>query len=93
MKITPRNLPRHELIGLRIEVIESPNSFQKGIRGEIIFETMNTLIVDTPKGRKVIPKKDRVFKIWLPDGIAVLIEGNIILGRPEDRLKKKLKDW
>lgn len=93
MKITPRNLPRHELIGLKVEVVESPNSFQKGLRGEIVFETMNTLIIDTARGRKVVPKKNRLFKIQLPEGVVVLVEGNVILGRPEDRLKKKLRDW
>ncbi len=93
MKITPRNLPRHELIGLKVEVVESPNSFQKGLHGEIVFETMNTLIIDTAQGRKVVPKKNRLFKIWLPDGVIVLVEGDAILGRPEDRLKKKLRDW
>ncbi len=93
MKTTPKNLPRHELIGLEVEVVESPNPSQVGIRGIIVFETMNTLIIDTAKGRKVVPKKYRVFKIRLPESTAVLVEGDIILGRPEDRLKKKLKSW
>lgn len=93
MKITPKNLPRHELIGLKVKIVKSPNSSELGIEGVIIYETMNTLHVETKRGRKTIIKKDRLFQIWLPDGLKVTVEGNVILGRPEDRLKKKLKSW
>lgn len=92
-RISPSNILLHELIGLEAEVIDSRNRSQVGIRGRIIDETMKTLLLETPKGRKRVFKRDVKLLVELPDGTLVLVEGRELLGRPEDRLKKKLRNW
>jgi ribonuclease P protein subunit POP4 len=88
MPITPENLPRHELIGLNAEVIESTDPSQEGIEGEIIDETRDTLTID---GKKV-EKENCTFLIEIPSGEKVELDGEIIAKRPEDRIDMKLPD-
>lgn len=93
MSINPQNIVRHELIGLEVKIIKSTNSSQEGMRGRVVDETFKMLIIETNKGDKKIAKKDAVFVFKLPDGTRVKVDGKILLGRPEDRIKKKLKRW
>lgn len=93
MPIDEKNLVRHELIGLEVEVLDSTNKYQKGIKGKVIDETYNTLVIETEKGEKRVSKKDCVFAFKLPDGKKILVEGWVIVGKPEDRIKKKLSTW
>jgi ribonuclease P protein subunit POP4 len=86
---TSNNILQHELIGLEIEVLEDNNICNKGIKGKVIDETMNTLIIKT-NVKKRIAKKNAVFKFKLK-GEAVKVEGRALISRPEDRLKKANK--
>lgn len=86
MTITPENLPRHELIGLDCEVVESTDKQQIGISGEVLDETKSMLQI----GEKKVVKKDSVFLFTLPDGRKVRLEGRLITKRPEDRTGMKL---
>jgi ribonuclease P protein subunit POP4 len=91
--ITPQNLVRHELIGLELEVKESPNSSQIGLKGRVIDETFKIIKIDSKRGEKAIPKEKTTFIFTIPDGTRVQVDGNLLLGRPEDRIKKKLPKW
>jgi ribonuclease P protein subunit POP4 len=82
------NILRHELIGLECEVVGASNESHVGIRGKIVDETMKTVVIDG----KVVEKKGTTFRIKL-DKQTVDIDGNFLLARPEDRIKKKLKRW
>jgi len=86
---TPENITRHELIGLEAEVLENSNPYNVNIRGIVIDETMNTLVIDDG-GAKRIAKKNAVFKFKLK-GKSVKVEGWALASRPEDRVKKKIK--
>ncbi|MEE6210127.1 ribonuclease P protein component 1 [Salarchaeum sp. III] len=44
--LTPENLPRHELVGLHVEVVDSTDPSRVGIAGRIVDETMRTLLVE-----------------------------------------------
>jgi len=77
----------HEWIGLDVEVIESPNECEVGIKGQIIDETMKTLKIKTDKGVKTIAKKHRMFKIKFCNKV-LKVKGDLIAYRPEDRIKK-----
>lgn len=91
MKITPRNILRHELIGLPVEVVEASNKSLLGIKGLVLDETKNTLIIGVPGGeKKTLLKFQAVFLFELPDGIRVRVDGRYLVGRPEERLKAKL---
>ena len=91
MKVTPQNLPFHNLIGLEVEVLEHPTESLRGVKGRVIFETKNTLLIETPEGKRIKVLKIGYFKFKLPDGREVVVEGWKIKGRPEERLKRFLK--
>jgi ribonuclease P protein subunit POP4 len=93
MSITPQNLVRHELIGLDVEIKESSNLSQIGLKGKVIWETYSTIQVETSKGEKIIPKDITIFIFTLPNGTKVQVDGKVLIGRPEDRIKKKLPRW
>jgi len=91
--ITPKNIFRHEIIGLKVKIAESPHKDFKGLTGKIIDETKNTLKLELKDGREVtIPKDVAIFHFQLPDGQRVEINGQILVGRPEERIKKKFKN-
>ena len=93
MPITPQNLVRHELIGLDVKVKKSTNKSQMGLTGKVVGETYSTLKIENKKGEKVIPKDIAIFIFRLPNGTKVQVDGKILVGRPEDRIKKKLPRW
>jgi len=94
MAITPQNLVRHELCGLAVKIKYSTDSTQKGLNGKVIDETYNIIKVETKSGKeKVIPKGSTVFIFTLPNKVKVQVDGKVLIGRPEDRIKKKIARW
>ena len=91
--ITPENLVRHELIGLKVRIAEARNSQLAGTSGKVIDESRNTLTLEVGGREKVFPKEECRFEFSLPSGGKVLVEGSLLVARPEDRIKKKLKKW
>ncbi len=89
--IDSREIVRHELIGLPVEVVDDSNPCNKGIKGVVLDETMKTLVI-RGNGDRRVAKKDAVFKFDLGEE-SVLVEGYAIMGRPEDRVKKNRKRW
>ncbi len=81
---------RHELIGREAEIVESRVKSQKGMKGRIIDETRNTLVLETERGDKRVLKKDIIIKVKFGRK-NVMIEGSLLVARPEDRIKKKLR--
>ncbi len=84
MKILAR-----DWIGLKVEVMKSPNRFEEGICGEVVDETMKTLKIDTPKGIKTVAKKGRIFIAEL-NGVKFKVSGDLIAFRPEERIMRGL---
>jgi len=76
-----------ELIGLPIEVIESKNKSLVGIKGKIVDETRNMLILETSKGIRKIIKSEVKMRIKL-NKEKLEVDGKLLVGRPEDRIKK-----
>jgi len=57
LMITPQNIFRHELVGLGVEVVNSQHAGLTGIKGQVIDETRNTILVEVSDGsEKTIPK-------------------------------------
>lgn len=83
----PKNIVRHELIGLNIEIVKAKNPSLIGIKGKIIDESKNILTIETQNKIKKILKDQATFNIELKDHI-VQVEGKLLLGRSEDRIKK-----
>jgi len=88
MNITP-NIVQHEFIGLETKVIKSSNPHVVGITGRVVDETRNTLTILHNGERKVVIKDTAVFDFVMPDGTVVEMDGKVIMGRPEDRIKKR----
>jgi ribonuclease P protein subunit POP4 len=78
-----------ELIGLDAKVAKSTNRDSVGISGKVIDETRNTLVIRQNNSDKVVPKETTIFQFTLSNGSVVEVDGNAIVGRPEDRVKKK----
>ena len=95
MKITPENIVQHELIGLFAKIVKSKDPSLLSVRGKIIDETLKTLLLLSEDGKtKRVPKAICVFHITLPDGIIVKVDGKLLIGRPQDRVKKiPRKKW
>ena len=89
--ITAKNILRHELIGLDVEVVRGRNPSNASIRGRVIDESRNTLLIREGERARRIVKQTAVFRFKLPDGAAVEVEGATLVGRPEDRVKRKMK--
>jgi len=90
--LTPNNLVKHELIGLRVKVNTSTNKNQEGLEGIVVDETRNTLVIETESGEKILIK-DQCSFIFEVGSENVKVDGKILVARPEDRIKKKQKKW
>ncbi len=88
MNVTP-SIVQHEFIGLKTKVVKSSNPHVIGIAGKVVDETRNTFTILHSGERKVIVKDTAVFDFVMPDGTVVEIDGKVIMGRPEDRIKKR----
>jgi ribonuclease P protein subunit POP4 len=89
MRLTPSNLLQHELIGLRLNVDESSNGTLRGLRGTVIDETRNMLVIASEQGsKKHVSKAGNRFIFELDDGVLVRVKGDRLISRPEDRIKK-----
>ena len=85
-----RDLLRDELIGLEIEVKESPNRYEEGIKGSVVDETKNTLKIRSEGDIKTIQKSGRMFVVVYKNH-KVMIKGDLFSGRPEERIKKNVR--
>jgi len=90
MRVTPAFV-QGEFIGLNAKVVKSTNPNYVGIGGRVIDETRNTLVIRRENEDKIIVKNVAVFHFTMPDGTVVEVDGNLIVGRPEDRVKKRLR--
>ena len=83
----PKNLFRHELMGLEVQIIASPRFSEIGHKGIVINETRNTLTIKSTQ-KLVIEKKGRKFRFQVGESM-VTVEGTALISRPEERLKTK----
>jgi len=86
--INAENISLHEFIGLNVEIVKSSNPKIFGMKGLIVDETKNMLVLDTVKGQKLIPKANSTWKFSIKEN-EVLVDGSSLTKRPEDRLRIK----
>ncbi len=89
--ISPRNILRHELIGLDVLVVGASNPALHGLFGRIIDETRNTLVIRGDRGEKRVQKAGTRFRVTLPDGVLVEIDGSALVMAPEKRINASQK--
>ncbi|MCW3995974.1 MAG: ribonuclease P protein component 1 [Candidatus Bathyarchaeota archaeon] len=90
MKVTP-DIIRYEFIGTEGVVTQSQHQDYVGLKGQVIGETKNTFTFQSEGKAKRIIKESAIFNFKFNDGTIVEVDGNLLVGRPEDRLKKTLK--
>jgi ribonuclease P protein subunit POP4 len=90
MKVTA-DIIRDEFIGTEGRIARSQHPDYVGINGRIINETKNTFTILHAGKAKNIIKDSAVFNFKFSDGTIVEIDGKLLVGRPEDRLKKSVK--
>ena len=82
---------KYELIGIEAEVVDARNEANIGIKGTVVDETKNTLVIETEKGKKRVIKQNAVFEFKFGKQ-RIRIDGKLLIGRPEERLKRKIKN-
>ena len=87
--LTPETVIAHELVGLRVRVVEANNADLVGVTGRVVDETRNTLRIEGTDGRvRAAPKAGATFEFALPgDGYAV-VDGRRLVARPARRTKQ-----
>jgi len=87
----PYNILGHEMIGLDVEILPISGESYK-MQGKVHSETRNVFLVkDNNNNIKMFPKNSIMLIAQLDDGSVVKIDGNLMLGRPEERIKKRHK--
>lgn len=85
-----KDVLKYELIGLEIEIKKSHNPTLVGMKGRIVEETRNMIKIQTKNKEKTIIKDQITFTTNIRNK-KIEINGKLLVGRPEDRLKKKTK--
>ena len=80
-----RVLLGHELIGKEVCVVDAANPAQKGMKGTVVDETKNTIVMSVRGKKKRLPKRGITLHIG-----GYIMKGALLVGRPEERLKVKL---
>ncbi|WP_409348385.1 ribonuclease P protein component 1 [Natronorarus salvus] len=85
MALTPETLPRHELNGLPVRVVDAENADLIGISGIVVIESMKTVHVHSDSNGesrvRQVPKAGSVFEFTLPtDDAALSREGDETAG-------------
>lgn len=90
-KVKEEDYFRLPLIGKDVMIIDSLfiTDNLKNQWCKVIDETRNTMLINCNGKVKRIPKKGTWFKFNLY-GKIIKIYGNILIGRPEERIKKRL---
>ncbi len=96
MQLSPSNLIYHELIGLACKVIDATNSCLVNIRGKVVDETRNMIVVETDEMcEKMVPKHGTIFVFQIPSRTSgknqiiqhIQVNGNLLLSQPANRTK------
>jgi len=95
--ITRDNLLYSTFIGLTVEIANSSQREIVGLKGTVVDETKNLIVIEIEKGTEnknttitelKIPKVSSVFRFTLDDGSKMDVNGKDIAFRPHERAKK-----
>ena len=79
-----------EYIGHDVTIIKSTNHNNAGLKGRVIDETKNMMIIENKGRRLSIPKNGSTFMFNL-DGSEEIIDGGVITYTTPDRIKNAQK--
>jgi ribonuclease P protein subunit POP4 len=93
--ISPKYLIYHDLIGFEVFLKKKSKSMNSefSVKGRIIDETRNLVILQSENQIKKYIKKDHLFRFKLNNDV-LEVDGIKIVGKPENRLRSlKKKKW
>jgi len=90
MKVTP-DIVCHEFVGVNAKVVRCSHRGTVGLSGRVVDETRNMFTILYEGKKKMVAKASSVFHFKFSDGTVVEIDGKLLTGRPEDRLKKSIR--
>lgn len=76
---------KSEIIGAQLEVVGAKNESLLGKKGKVVDETKNTIILEG----NVSILKDQVIVSIESNDQKLIIDGKLLIGRSEERLKKQ----
>lgn len=79
------SLTRTPLIGKIVEVVDVTGGTYKGLKGKVVEDKMNVLVLEDEGKRKMVPKKVCTFGIYDQGRFLGEITGDLLIGRPEER--------
>ncbi len=86
---TRKNILFSTFVGLQVEIARSSQQDMVGLRGKVVDETKNLIIIEKEDGKEIkIQKVSSVFRFTLDDGEKIDVEGKRIAFRPHERPKK-----
>ena len=86
MGVETKEIARRELIGINVEITDSKNKANIGVKGRIVDETKNTLVIEEKGAKKRVFKNNIVLKLKF-DKKTVEVKGELFSGRPKERIK------
>lgn len=89
--MNPKEIERHELIGLTCKVIDAKNKGLIGLQGKIIDETKNTIKIQQKDKTKIILKNQVTLEFTI-NNKKIQIKGEKLVKRPEERIKDERKN-
>ncbi len=79
------------VIGLEVEVLEHPDNSLIGLKGRVVMETKNTFVIECTDGKERTVLKLGYLAFELPNGKRVVIRGEEMKGRLDERIKRVKK--
>jgi ribonuclease P protein subunit POP4 len=91
VRLSKDNILCHELLGLRVRVLNHLDPSLDGVEGVIVWETTRSLKVD--RGGRVITvlKPGSLLLVEIPGFGWVRVRGDDILGSPPERAKRMVR--
>ncbi len=83
--MTSRELEKIPLVGKRVKISRVTGGTYLGLSGEVLEDRENVLVIDDQGRKKLIPKKVCTFEIFDNGRLLGEINGQTLIGRPEDR--------
>lgn len=80
---------QEEVLGRWVEVEYCGRQFA----GTVLGETKNMFALEVDGSVKWIPKKKSSFKFTLADGSTIRLDGELMLGRPHERIRRGGRRW
>jgi len=91
--VRPGSILRHELLGLPVTVAQSTDPGLIEASGLVVDETKNMLHILSGGRVRKIPKSNARFAFTLNNGTLVEVDGEKLVGRPEDRVRRRKRRW